>query len=94
MLLLKNGVICSKLRWREILDTILTDTSLQSKKQRINAILPSVFQVVKEKTSSEIFSRIVHKYSEKDDLKDFIQHALFKQYVVKRLKELRQKHPT
>ncbi|MDB9322372.1 hypothetical protein PN483_10580 [Nodularia spumigena CS-591/04] len=80
--------------WREILDTILTDTSLQSKKPSINAILPSLFQSVKEKTLSEIFSRIIHRYSEKPDLKDFIQHPLFEQYVVKRLKELRQKHPT
>lgn len=80
--------------WREILDTILIDTSLQSKKQSINAILPSLFQSNKEKTSAEIFSRIVHRYSEKAELKDFIQHHLFEQYVVKRLKELRQKYPT
>lgn len=79
--------------WREILNTILEDTDLQSKQQSINAILPSLFQSVKEKSDSEVFSRIVHRYSEREDLQEFIRHPLFEQYVVKRLKELRLKYP-
>ncbi|MBW4581128.1 MAG: ImmA/IrrE family metallo-endopeptidase [Tildeniella nuda ZEHNDER 1965/U140] len=79
--------------WREILNTILEDTGLQSKRQNINAILPSLFQSIKEKSDSEIFSSIVHRYSEREDLKDFIQHPLSEQYIVKRLKELRLKYP-
>ncbi len=79
--------------WRETLNNILEDTGLESRQQSINAILPSLFQSVKEKPDSEIFSRIVHRYSEREDLKDFIQHPLFEQYVVKRLKELRLKYP-
>jgi hypothetical protein len=79
--------------WREVLNVILKDTGLQSKLQTINAILPSLFQSVRAKSDSEIFSYIVHRYSVKEDLKSFIQHPLFEQYVVKRLKELRLKHP-
>jgi len=79
--------------WREVLNVILEDTGLQSKKQNINAILPSLFQSVRAKSDPEIFSCIVHRYSEREDLKGFIQHPLFDQYVVKRLKELRLKFP-
>jgi hypothetical protein len=76
-----------------VLDIILEDTGLHSKRQNINAILPSVFQTVKAKADSEVFSCIVHRYSEREDLEGFIQHTLFEQYVVKRLKELRLKYP-
>lgn len=79
--------------WRENLDTILKDTGLESKWQSINTILPSLFQSVKEQPDSEVYSRIVHRYSERDDLEVFFQHPLFKQYVIKRLKELRLKYP-
>jgi Zn-dependent peptidase ImmA (M78 family) len=77
--------------WREILNIILIDTGLQSAQSSINATLPSVFQSGKEQSDSEIFSRIVHRYSQKEVLKDFFQHPLFEQYVIKRLKELRLK---
>jgi Zn-dependent peptidase ImmA (M78 family) len=79
--------------WREVLIVILEDTGLQSKLQTINAILPSLFQSVRAKSDSEVFSCIVHRYSAKEDLKGFIQHPLFEQYVIKRLKELRLKYP-
>lgn len=79
--------------WREVLSVILEDTGLQDKKQSINAILPYVFQNNASKSDSEIFSYIVHRYSEKEDLRGFFQHPLFEQYVVKRLKELRLKYP-
>ncbi len=79
--------------WREVLNTILEDTSLQSKRQSINTILPSLFQSVKEKSDSEIFSYIIHRYSTRGDLEGFPQHPLFEQYVVKRLKELRLRYP-
>jgi IrrE N-terminal-like domain len=79
--------------WREILNIILEDTDLQEKKQNINAILPSLFQSVKAKEDSEVFSCIVHRYSERKDLEGFTHHSLFKQYVVKRLKELRLRYP-
>lgn len=79
--------------WREVLDIILEDTGLHSKRQNINAILPSVFQTVKAKADPEVFSCIVHRYSEREDLEGFIQHSLFEEYVVKRLKELRLKYP-
>lgn len=79
--------------WREVLNVILEDTGLQSKRQNINAILPSLFQSIRAKSDPEIFSCIVHRYSEREDLKGFIQHSLFEQYIVKRLKELRLKYP-
>jgi len=82
--------------WREILNIIiegLEDTDLQEKRQSINAILPALFQSVKAKEDSEIFSCIVHRYSEREDLEIFTQHPLFAQYIVKRLKELRLKYP-
>jgi len=79
--------------WREILSKILLDTSLQHKQQSINAILATLFQKTKEQHDSEIFSRIIHRYSEIEDLRELIQHPLFEQYVVKRLRELRLKYP-
>lgn len=78
--------------WREILHTILEETGLQSKQQSINSILPVAFQSVRSKPDQEIFSVIVNKYSGREELKDFIKHPLFKQYAVKRMKELRKKH--
>jgi Zn-dependent peptidase ImmA (M78 family) len=77
--------------WRTILNIILIDTGLKSKQPSINAILPSAFQSGKEQSDSEIFSRIVHRYSGEEVLKDFFQHPLFEQYVIKRLKDLRLK---
>ena len=81
------------MEWREVLKIILNDTNLHSRRQSICTVLPSLFQSVKQSPDSEVFARIVHRYSEKDDLKDFVQHPLFEQYVVKRLKELRKKYP-
>lgn len=81
------------LTWREVLNIIFEDTGLQDKKQSINAILPSRFQSVKDRSDSEVFACIIHRYSERGDLENFVQHPLFEQYVVKRLKELRQKYP-
>lgn len=63
--------------WRTILNIILIDTGLQSEQPSINATLPSVFQSCKEQSNSAIFSRIVHRYSEKEALKDFLKHPLF-----------------
>jgi len=79
--------------WREILSKILVDTNLQHKQQSINTILSTLFDRNKEQDDSEIFSRIMHRYSEKKDLPKLIQHPLFEQYVVKRLRELRLKYP-
>ena len=77
--------------WREILKSILNDLDMQSKMPSINAILPSAFQTNKDKTDSEIISIIYHRYSNHKDLKRFIEHPLFDQYITKRFKELRMK---
>ena len=77
--------------WREILKSILNDLDMQSKMPSINAILPSAFQTNKDKADSEIISIIYHRYSNHKDLKRFIEHPLFDQYVIKRFKELRAK---
>ncbi len=74
--------------WREILKIILDETSLQNKQQSINAILPRVYQSNKDKEDSVIFSSIIHRYFQREELVPFIEHPLAKQYVLKRLKEL------
>lgn len=51
--------------WREILSEILVDTNLQDKQQSVNTILSTLFQKNKEQDDTEIFSRIIHRYSEK-----------------------------
>lgn len=79
--------------WRDVLNRILEDTSLQCKQQSINAVLAAAFNAIKEKSDKEVFSHIIYRYSQRDDLKDFFQHPLFKDYVVKRLKDLRSRHP-
>ena len=78
--------------WRSILDKILTDTDLQDKRQSINATLPSMFQCHKDKEDSEIFSLVLHRYSERIDLGPFINHPLSQVYISKRLQELRIKY--
>ena len=78
--------------WREILKVILDETLLQSKRASIDAILPAVYQSNKEKDDSVIFSSIIHGYSQKEELLPFIQHPLAKQYILKRLKELKERN--
>ncbi|MFM2311437.1 MAG: hypothetical protein RLZZ04_713 [Cyanobacteriota bacterium] len=75
--------------WRNVLNDILDDTLLHDKKQSINAILPAVYQSHKSKEESIILSNIIHRYSQKDDLKSFVRHPLSEQYIVKRMEELK-----
>jgi hypothetical protein len=44
------------LTWRQALNVILDDTNLHHQRQSINAILPSLFQSVRNRPDSEVFS--------------------------------------
>lgn len=78
--------------WRKILNAILDETQLHNKKQSINATLGSAYESIKDINDSEAFNVIMHRYYNKNDLLPFIQHPLSEQYIVKRIKELKNRN--
>lgn len=77
--------------WRIILNEILMDCDSQTMQLSINAILASSFQRNKEKTIDEIFTFVMHSFDGRLNMKKIVGHLLFKQYVYKRVKELKAK---
>lgn len=77
--------------WREILSCILEETGCQDIQQSINAVLPAHFQKHKQKTIDEISSLVMRAYDGRERFSLVIAHPLFKQYVIKRIKELKLK---
>lgn len=75
--------------WREILNEILAECGLEHKLQSINAILATAFNKSKTHDEAEICGTIIRSFSTRSELRDFHSHPLFEQYVVKRVKELK-----
>jgi hypothetical protein len=74
--------------WREVLEQILLESGTKHLKPSINAILPARFQKCKELSESEICSAIMRTYDGREGIEEAVNHPLFEQYVIKRVKEL------
>lgn len=74
--------------WRELLDEILYDTKLVDKKLSINSILASAFDKNKNDVESVAVEKILSAFDGRSGLSSVHAHPLFKQYVLKRTKEL------
>jgi hypothetical protein len=74
--------------WREVLEQILLETGTKQLKSSINAILPARFQKCKDQSESEICSAIMRTYDGREGIEEAVNHPLFEQYVIKRVKEL------
>jgi len=77
--------------WREILSCILEETGCGDIQQSINAVLPAHFQKHKQKNIDEISSAVIRAYDGRERFARVVAHPLFKQYVIKRIKELKLK---
>nr|VFJ90647.1 MAG: protein of unknown function (DUF955) [Candidatus Kentron sp. H]VFJ91759.1 MAG: protein of unknown function (DUF955) [Candidatus Kentron sp. H]VFJ98389.1 MAG: protein of unknown function (DUF955) [Candidatus Kentron sp. H] len=78
--------------WRDVLDQIMMDCDAKNIQPSINAVLPAVYQMNKEKPIREICSKVIMAYEGRDKFKYIINHALFSQYVIKRVNELSEKN--
>jgi len=74
--------------WREVLNQILDECDSRELLGSVNAVLPSVYQRNKEKTIEDIAPIVVMAYEGREKYKCIVEHNLFPQYVIKRIKEL------
>ena len=80
--------------WRDVLNQILEETNRKDLLPSINAILPSKYNSNKEKSESELCSLALQAYDGRGRFDTVIAHPLFRQYVIKRIKELVAKNKT
>ncbi len=74
--------------WREILSIILSEADCEHLQQNVNAVLPSEVKPNKHGSVNEICNAVMRRYDGRDSSRPVVAHPLFKQYVVKRVKEL------
>ncbi|MEE5070036.1 ImmA/IrrE family metallo-endopeptidase [Pseudomonas alliivorans] len=74
--------------WREILNQILDDTNLKPKLGSINAIMSAAFDKNKHLAEDDICGGVLRSFRSRSQLPGLKDHALFEQYVIKRVKEL------
>lgn len=77
--------------WRDVYSQILDDTQMRDYLQSINAILAAAFNKNKTQSESEICGAIIRRFADQEDFQQVYQHPLFEQYVIKRVKELKQR---
>ncbi|MFI8221999.1 ImmA/IrrE family metallo-endopeptidase [Pseudomonas sp. NPDC085632] len=75
--------------WRELLKQMLEDTNLQSKLGSINSIMSAAFDKSKHLAENDICGGVIRSFRLRDGLPGLKEHALFEQYVIKRVKELK-----
>lgn len=80
--------------WREVLTQVLEETDSKELLPSINAILPSKYNSNKDKTEAELCSLALQAYDGRGRFDKVLEHHLFPQYVIKRIKELIAKNKT
>lgn len=76
--------------WREVYAQILEDTGMAQYLQSINAILAAAYNRNKSQEEPEICGAIIRAFADRDIYQSVLGHILFEQYVIKRVKELKQ----
>lgn len=74
--------------WREVLSQILKETNSEKLLPSINAILPAKYSSNKDKSEAELCSLALQAYDGRGKFDAVLEHPLFPQYVIKRIKEL------
>jgi Zn-dependent peptidase ImmA (M78 family) len=77
--------------WREILNEILTCTSLENEESSVNAILGFAFNSLRNLSYEEKCRNIMKSFEGRAEKKVIVRHDLFLQYVIKRVIELTNK---
>lgn len=77
--------------WREVYAQILDDTGMKQYLQSINAILAAAYNKNKAQDEAEICGAIIRAFADRGAYQSVFEHRLFEQYVIKRVKELKQR---
>lgn len=74
--------------WREIINQILSDFGMATKLGSVNATMAAAFRKVDHLDEKHACSSVLSSFGNKDELAYLVEHPLFEQYVIKRVKEL------
>lgn len=77
--------------WRAIYCEILEDTGMQASLQSINAILASACNKNRQRSEHDTCGAIYRAFDNYDRYAEVVNHPLFEQYVIKRVRELKQR---
>ncbi|MFV3325614.1 ImmA/IrrE family metallo-endopeptidase [Pseudomonas sp. NY15372] len=77
--------------WRAIYSEILDDTGMQANLQSINAILASACHKNRQRTEQDTCGAVFRAFTNYERYADVVNHPLFEQYVIKRVRELKQR---
>lgn len=77
--------------WRDVYAQILDDTGMKQYLQSINAILAAAYNKHKAQDEPEICGAIIRAFADRKAYQSVFEHSLFEQYVIKRVKELKQR---
>lgn len=74
--------------WRDLLNIILGETERRDRWGSINSILSAAYRKHEHKFESEICSGILQSFDGREELAEVIEHPLFQQFVIKRVRDL------
>jgi len=77
--------------WRVIYKEILDDTEMQDSLQSINAILAAACNKNRMRSEHDICGAVFRAFANYEQYETVIKHPLFEQYVIKRVRELKQR---
>lgn len=77
--------------WREIYSDILDDTGMKANLQSISAVLAGAFNKSRTQSEQDICGAIYRAFDNYQQYGSVVKHPLFEQYVIKRVKELKQR---
>ena len=74
--------------WRDIFDEIMNSTNMNHKRQSVNSILSVGAHKAKGQSVPDMCGSVLRTFSDRDELSAIVNHPLFEQYIIKRVKEL------
>lgn len=77
--------------WRDIYNEILDDTGMQARLQSISAILAGACHKCRNQSEHETCGAVFRAFDNYKDYETVVRHRLFEQYVIKRVRELKQR---
>ncbi|MBS7422405.1 ImmA/IrrE family metallo-endopeptidase [Pseudomonas syringae] len=78
--------------WRAIYSDILNETGMQGSLQSISAILAGACNKNKAQSEHDICGAVYRAFSNYERYETVVNHPLFEQYVIKRVRELKLRH--
>lgn len=77
--------------WREVYSNILDDTGMRACLTSISSILSGAYHKNRTRNEPEICGAIIRAFADRKEYESVLNHPLFDQYVIKRVKELKQR---